>query len=66
MVITAPEQLRARFRGQSTRIVLSTATRLRPATADDVEVFTSLSVLRELARRVRFLGTTRPQPLDAS
>jgi transposase len=55
MVITAPEQVRARFRGQSTRIMLSTASRLRPATAGDVEVFTSLSVLRELARRVRFL-----------
>jgi transposase len=57
MVVTAPETVRARFRGQSTRIMLVTATRLRPASAaaGDVEVFTSLTVLRELARRVRFL-----------
>ena len=57
MVVTAPESVRARFRGKSTRIMLVTATRLRPATAaaGDVEVFTSLTVLRDLARRVRFL-----------
>jgi transposase len=57
LVITAPEIVRARFRGQSTRIMLVTATRLRPAAAGDVEVFTSLTVLRDLARRVRFLET---------
>ena len=55
MVITAPEQVRARFRGQSTRIMLVTATRLRPVPTADIEVFTSLTVLRDLARRVRFL-----------
>ena len=55
MVITAPEQVRARFRGQSTRIMLVTAARLRPVTTADIEVFTSLTVLRELARRVRLL-----------
>ncbi|MET8234916.1 IS110 family transposase [Micromonospora sp. NPDC005298] len=54
MVITSPEVVRARFRGQSTRAMLTTATRLRPTSAD-VEVFTSLTVLRDLARRVRFL-----------
>ncbi|WP_205752817.1 transposase [Cryptosporangium phraense] len=37
--------------------MLATATRLRPATTRDVEVFTSLTVLRELARRVSFLET---------
>ncbi|AGL17668.1 transposase [Actinoplanes sp. N902-109] len=55
MVTTAPETVRARFRYQSTRIILITASRLRPAGVQDVEVFTCLSVLGELARRVRFL-----------
>jgi transposase len=68
LVITAPEQVRARFRGQSTRIMLVTATRLRPATTTDVEVFTSLTVLRDLARRVRFLeaeATTHEKAIRA-
>ncbi|WP_199729241.1 hypothetical protein [Micromonospora sp. M71_S20] len=34
---------------------VTTATRLRPTTSADVEVFTCLSVLRNLARRVRLL-----------
>jgi transposase len=56
MVITAPEVVRARFRGQSTRVMLSTAAGRRPATTSgDVEVLTALSVLRDLGRRVRFL-----------
>jgi transposase len=56
MVITAPEVVRARFRGQCTRTMLTTATRLRPATASgNIEVATALSVLRELARRSRSL-----------
>ncbi|PTA42914.1 IS110 family transposase [Micromonospora sp. RP3T] len=55
MVITAPEAVRARFRGQSTRLMLTTATRLRPTTSAGIDVFTSLTVLRDLARRVRFL-----------
>jgi transposase len=56
LVITAPEVVRARFRGQSTRVMLVTAVRLRPAsTSGDVEVVTALTVLRDLARRVRAL-----------
>jgi transposase len=56
LVVTAPEVVRARFRGQSTRVMLTTAARLRPATTSgDVEVTTTLIVLRDLARRVRFL-----------
>jgi len=55
MVTTAPEQVRARFRGQSTRIMLITACRLRPSATADIEVFTCSTVLRDLARRVRFL-----------
>lgn len=67
MVITSPEVVRARFRGQSTRAMLTTATRLRPTSAD-VEVFTSLTVLRDLARRVRFLeaeATTHEKAIRA-
>jgi transposase len=56
LVITAPEKVRARFRGQSTREMLTTATRLRPGTTSgDVHTFTALNVLRALARRVRAL-----------
>jgi transposase len=56
LVITAPEPVRARFRGQSTRAMLTTAARLRPTTTSgDVEGTTALTVLRDLARRVRFL-----------
>ncbi|MBO4162691.1 transposase [Micromonospora sp. MMS20-R2-23] len=35
--------------------MLTTATRLRPTTSAEVDVFRSLTVLRDLARRVRFL-----------
>jgi transposase len=56
MVITAPEVVRARFRGQSTRAMIGTAARLRPAAGSaDVAVITALTVLRDLARRVRYL-----------
>jgi transposase len=56
MVITAPEVVRARFRGQSTRAMIGTAARLRPAAGNaDVAVITALTVLRDLARRVRYL-----------
>ena len=58
LVITAPEAVRARFRGQTTRAMIATAARLRPAStgrSGDVEVTAALSVLRELARRIRFL-----------
>jgi transposase len=56
MVITAPEPVRARFRSQTTRAMISTAARLRPATAGgDIEVSTALAVLRDLARRIRNL-----------
>ncbi|MCZ2850832.1 transposase [Modestobacter sp. VKM Ac-2978] len=56
MVITAPEQVRARFRGQNTRAMITTAARLRPgASTDDIEVITALTVLHDLADRIRFL-----------
>jgi transposase len=56
MVITAPEAVRARFRGQTTRAMIATAARLRAATNNrDVELTAALAVLRDLARRIRFL-----------
>jgi transposase len=55
LVITAPEAVRSRFRGQSTRAMISTAARLRPTTCGDIEVTTALTVLRGLARRIQFL-----------
>jgi transposase len=56
LVITAPEVVRARFRGQSTTVMVATAVKLRPTTTSgDVEVREALSVLRTLARRVVFL-----------
>jgi transposase len=58
LVITSPEAVRARFRGQTTREMLTTATRLRPSTTSaHVHTFTALSTLRALARRVRALET---------
>jgi transposase len=56
MVITGPEVVRARFRGQSTRVMITTAAKLRPgASTGDIEVLTALAVLHDLARRIRFL-----------
>jgi transposase len=56
LVITGPEVVRVRFRGQTTRAMISTAARLRPsAGSGDVEVTTALRVLRDLARRIHFL-----------
>lgn len=55
------EVVRTRFRGQSTPIMLVTAIRLRPASTatEDVEVFTSLSVLRD---RPAGSGFSKPRP----
>jgi transposase len=56
LVITAPEAVRTRFRGQSTRVMIGTAVRLRPTTTSgDIETITALTVLRDLARRILFL-----------
>jgi len=56
MVITAPEAVRTRFRGQNTRAMITTAARLRPTSSSgDIEAITALTVLRDLARRIRFL-----------
>ena len=56
MIITAPETVRTRFRGQSTRATITIAGGLRPPrSGGDIEVLTALTVLRDLARRIRFL-----------
>lgn len=51
MVIKAPEQLRARFRGQSTPMMVATATRLRIRTGDDLHTATTITLMRTVARR---------------
>lgn len=56
LVTTAPETLRARFRGQSTTTMVTTATRLRPHSAWDVETHQIAVALRALARRIRTLN----------
>jgi transposase len=56
LVIIAPEPVRDRFRGQTTRTMITTAAALRPGIrSGDIEVTTALTVLRDLARRIRFL-----------
>jgi transposase len=54
LVVTAPEQVRARFRGLSTRGIIATALKQRSAHyAADVHVFTAMTTLKAIARRVR-------------
>ena len=55
LVVTAPERLRRKFRGQSTRLMISTAQRLRAPRSGDAELIAAATVLRTLARRIRFL-----------
>jgi len=55
LVITAPEPVRARFRGQRTPAMITTAARLRPASTSDLAARSALTVLRALARRIRLL-----------
>jgi hypothetical protein len=57
LVITAAEPVRARFRGHTTCTMIDIASRVRPGATADVEVFTVLSTLRALARRIRVLQT---------
>jgi transposase len=55
LVVVAPEQLRARFRGRSTRVMVGVAVRLRVDHRRDVESQATAEALRSLARRVRDL-----------
>jgi transposase len=56
LVVTAPEQVRARFRGLSARAIIAGALRLRLAHyAGEVHVFTAMTTLKAIARRVQAL-----------
>jgi transposase len=55
LVVTAPERVRGKFRGQSTRLMITTAHGLRTPRAGNAELTAALTVLRALARRIRFL-----------
>lgn len=56
LVITSPETIRARFRGQTTTVMVATAARLRPgATRGDADVIAAVTVLHTLAARIQFL-----------
>jgi len=55
LVVTAPERMRAKFRGQSTRLMITTASGLRVPRGGDAELSAAATVLRALARRIRFL-----------
>jgi transposase len=57
LITAAPEPLRARFRGQSTRAMVTTATALRVAADWDTETAATARVLRTLARRSHSLET---------
>jgi transposase len=57
LVVTAPETLRARFRGQSTPAMVATATRLRLNSAWDLETAAYFTVLRDLSRRINAMQT---------
>jgi hypothetical protein len=51
LICSAPEALRAKFRGQNPRQILTTAARLRIHSSWDLETATYAGVLRDLARR---------------
>lgn len=66
LVVTAPESVRARFRGRTTRAMITVAERLRPqasttaranarSASADPEVLAAVRVLKALAVRIRFL-----------
>lgn len=56
LVIAAPEQIRARFRGQKLPAMLKTAAALRVHHSWDLETTTTVTVLRSLARRANALA----------
>jgi transposase len=54
-VIKAPEPVRERFRGQTTRVMMTTAARLRIPNGADIHTVTTVTLLRALADRYRTL-----------
>ena len=57
LICAAPELLRARFRGQSGRMIIATAAKIRMNSRWDTETQTYAGVLRDLARRHHALKT---------
>lgn len=55
LVVTAPEELRCRLRGNTTAELVRTCARLRVQTRWNIATRTSATVLRDLARRVQAL-----------
>lgn len=52
LIVTAPEEVRERFRGKTSHSTIAAAARLRVVSHQDVETKTTIMVLRSLARRV--------------
>lgn len=57
LVVASPEQIRDRFRHQSTPVMITTATRLRVNASWGVETRTYATVLRALGRRIKAMQT---------
>jgi transposase len=58
LVVTAPDSVRARFRGRTTAQMVQIASRLRPgATRGGADVVAAITVLHALAARIRLLDT---------
>jgi transposase len=55
LVVTAPESLRAKLRGLSTRLLITACGKLRVAPRMDTQTATVIATLRALARRIRAL-----------
>ena len=65
LVVIAPERLRARFVGKSTKVVIATASRLRVDARWDLETRHHARVMRDLARRCLVLQAEAKTHEDA-
>jgi transposase len=61
LVVAAPEELRARFRGQSTTAMITTAARLRVTSSWNIETTSYATVLRDLGRRIKTMQSEAAQ-----
>ncbi|QOR70138.1 IS110 family transposase [Ruania alkalisoli] len=61
LIITAPEPLRAKFAGKKLPAMITTAARLRTRPGQDIETTTTITILRDLARRAQDLTTQAAQ-----
>lgn len=52
LIVTAPEELRVRFRGKTSHSTITAAARLRVGSHQGIETKTTIVVLRSIARRV--------------